>query len=679
MLSKIMYVDIVGEEGSVHQQKVSMTEGRGEGAFFIPSTIPSGRYYLLAYTRWMTNFDDYFQAPLLIINPYEAYPNLELSSVPKLTFRKDLKLVSGVQNDIAYHLDVTNPKSFTGKLVDDAGQEVSKIQIDGFGIGSVQFTPQKSAEYQILLADTAGNVSFHPLPKVSAEGYQIDFEHKGSTLNVKVSSDSEISESLQLSLSAVGQEIFRQPITTNKFYSFKLESSRYAMLTTEVQNQNGQTVAQRNTYVDVNRIAEVAKVDTFSTRSEVNLDFDAPVGTYSVSVRKKLALTIDQHLHAVHQAYLPILDAPVSFNQYMTSDVANQQALIDLTSFDESKEITEYVKWLPEVREEILTGKLRDSTGIPVRDQFVSLTFPEEDYQLRVSKTNASGQFTIPYKSSRFDHLAVLSTIHPYAPYEFVVQEAFMETYPEFNFKVPYLDSGMVAKLLARNVNVQLLNAYFTSSPIDTKSNGWTRPFQYDDQYILDDYERFPTLKETFTEYIVSANIRENREQVIQTTFNPGIGQSKLPPLILLDGVPVLGEDVFDLNPINVHSIDIILNQSFLGPLAVDGVVDIGTKNHQLDGFSLLDYHHEIQVMGIGDLKDVPTPEWLENPNTHVPDLREQLLWIPNCQLTSSNNQVSFYTSDVSGEYDVIVEGFDTNGTPITMEFKLYIKQNLKL
>src|SRR5690606_13986345 len=74
-LSKILYVEIVGKDGPVHQQKVYLNEGKGNSQFFISSLVPTGQYYLIAYTQWMKNFDDYFQSPVLIINPFESYPN----------------------------------------------------------------------------------------------------------------------------------------------------------------------------------------------------------------------------------------------------------------------------------------------------------------------------------------------------------------------------------------------------------------------------------------------------------------------------------------------------------------------------------------------------------------------------------------------------------------------------
>ncbi len=74
-ISKIAYVELVGEDGTkVFAQKIRLENGEGEGDFFIPVSIPSGNYKLVAYTHWMENggTENYFQNDLSILNPYQG-------------------------------------------------------------------------------------------------------------------------------------------------------------------------------------------------------------------------------------------------------------------------------------------------------------------------------------------------------------------------------------------------------------------------------------------------------------------------------------------------------------------------------------------------------------------------------------------------------------------------------
>lgn len=72
-LSKIGYLELTGEDGKqVFLHKVALDNGSGYGDFLIPSTVPSGSYKLLGYTRWMQNAgkEHFFRGDLVIVNPY---------------------------------------------------------------------------------------------------------------------------------------------------------------------------------------------------------------------------------------------------------------------------------------------------------------------------------------------------------------------------------------------------------------------------------------------------------------------------------------------------------------------------------------------------------------------------------------------------------------------------------
>lgn len=72
-LSKIAYVELIGEDNkSVFKHKIRLKEGLGQGDYFIPTSVPSGNYKLIAYTQWMLNGEGsvFFQNDVSILNPY---------------------------------------------------------------------------------------------------------------------------------------------------------------------------------------------------------------------------------------------------------------------------------------------------------------------------------------------------------------------------------------------------------------------------------------------------------------------------------------------------------------------------------------------------------------------------------------------------------------------------------
>jgi len=72
-LSKIAYVELKDKDNAtVLKAKIPLAGGIGNGSLFIPTSVISGNYNVIAYTRWMGNFnsDFYFHQGLKIINPF---------------------------------------------------------------------------------------------------------------------------------------------------------------------------------------------------------------------------------------------------------------------------------------------------------------------------------------------------------------------------------------------------------------------------------------------------------------------------------------------------------------------------------------------------------------------------------------------------------------------------------
>lgn len=96
-LSKIAYVELVSSDRkNIFKHKIKLTNGEGQGNFFIPTSIYSGSYKLIAYTQWMKNGgrNYFFQADISILNPYQAnqgeivdYDNAE--PINKVVFKED--------------------------------------------------------------------------------------------------------------------------------------------------------------------------------------------------------------------------------------------------------------------------------------------------------------------------------------------------------------------------------------------------------------------------------------------------------------------------------------------------------------------------------------------------------------------------------------------------------------
>jgi hypothetical protein len=84
-LSKVAYVQLVDSGGAtVAKTVVAVKDGMGGGLFELPLSLKPSIYTLIAYTRWMRNFDvvDFFSTPVCVLNGYSGNENIVLAKAP---------------------------------------------------------------------------------------------------------------------------------------------------------------------------------------------------------------------------------------------------------------------------------------------------------------------------------------------------------------------------------------------------------------------------------------------------------------------------------------------------------------------------------------------------------------------------------------------------------------------
>jgi len=126
--SRILYAELVNAAGgSVARGKYPLENNRSAGSLSIPSSLPSGMYYLRSYTRWMRNFrpENFSYLPIRILNPYSD----EKEVVPSSSGIHPLEAVPGQNGMVAISLD---------KAAYSAGDTV-KVEFSLNSAGMAQF------------------------------------------------------------------------------------------------------------------------------------------------------------------------------------------------------------------------------------------------------------------------------------------------------------------------------------------------------------------------------------------------------------------------------------------------------------------------------------------------------------------------------------------------------------
>ena len=65
--------------------------------------------------------------------------------------------------------------------------------------------------------------------------------------------------------------------------------------------------------------------------------------------------------------------------------------------------------------------------------------------------------------------------------------------------------------------------------------------------------------------------------------------------------------------------------------------------------------------------KEYYNPNYAKEQLQRIPDYRYQLLWSPQVIMDQKENNLSFYSSDLDGVFEINLEGFSKEGKPISI------------
>ncbi len=339
--------------------------------------------------------------------------------------------------------------------------------------------------------------------------------------------------------------------------------------------------------------------------------------------------------------------------------------------------------YIPEYRGELVSGKvLSVDDERPIAEQVVSLSIPGEEYLFKLDRTNENGVFFFtldePYNTGSCVLQVTGKDREKYTPVLF-------EKKLEINTKVAptklKLDPGIKEWLLQRSIYVQVQNAYFDQQRIlvaeDSPRVDPYRPVGR--RFVLNDYTRFPSLRETFVEVINLARIRKKDDRFVFEVFDPRSPYkdgpwSDLPPLLLIDGAFIQNpEEVIDYPVNEIESIYVFPRPYRHGPMIFRGIIDIETKSPETTQIGSKDYMNIFELQGLEKQKRYQSPDYSIDTFTRIPDYRVQLHWEPRLDLTMPNKSVNFFASDVTGSYEIFLEGYTKDGNPfyVTHEFEI--------
>ena len=331
-----------------------------------------------------------------------------------------------------------------------------------------------------------------------------------------------------------------------------------------------------------------------------------------------------------------------------------------------------YFEFLPETDGPIVNGKVTDRrTGLPVAQVNGYLSVPGKYFRLSTAISRPDGNIyfhldnfhgvkeLIAQTNSQIDSNDRIDIANP-----------FSDQYSYLPLPDSLYPQKFASQLLYRSINSQAENAYrsvlknrFQPAMEDTI------PFygQPDRQYRLDDYTRFTTTEEVIQEFVDNVHVRRQSGKayfrVRNALFNLFFDDD---PLLLIDGVPVFnGDKMVTTDPLKIERIDVVSHRYFLGPSISDGIVSFKSYDGQLAGYELDPNAVAIQYNGLSQQREFYAPEYetVAQELSTIPDFRDQLLWSPQITTdTAGKKQLTLYTSDLTGNYVLFVQGMTSDG-----------------
>jgi len=712
-ISKVVYVDILDRnQQPVIQTKISLEHGNGNGTIAIPASLDSDNYTVRAYTNWMKNFSPefYFHQTISIVNVFqrlEEKNKSQNSGIDAQFFPEGGELVEGIKSKIAFRVVNSSGKgiSFIGHVLSESGDTLVHFHPLKFGIGHFTFTPKANAQYRVVIREKSGKLTSANLPAIRSHGYVLTVtDTTQNQLKVTITGKG-MSESSPVFLIGHNKQIVKYAATQNliggkAFLVINKQELGEGIIHLTVFDHQEQPVCERLYFNrPLTRVSLQMSADKsfYEPREKVSLQIkrnsdQSPWFNASLSIFKNDSLQQIQPTDI--QSYLWLcsdLKGNIESPDFYFSGAENAEEAIDnlmlthgWTRFKWEEVLqgqTKILRFIPEYRGHIISGKVFDqNSSKPVKGMATYLGNPDKKIQPYMAYSDTSGHVRFETTTIFGNRKLILHTGNDQNNLRIEIESPFSSKASEK--MPPYLNLSERVKesLQQRSLSMQAEDVFFrgrirNATAADDSSSFYGSASEH---YRLDDYTRFPLMEEVMREYVKGVRIRKKEDQFLLKVVDlRRMEVFENNPLLLLDGVVVFNVDqIMNLDPLKIKSIDVVTSRYYLGEFTFDGIISLRTYPSDLGGFQfdpgtiILDYE------GLQQKKEFYAPRY-ETPGdrqSRLPDQRNLLLWLPDLIINMENQKVDFYTSDQTGVFQAIIQGISTNGQPVYQTLTFEVK-----
>ncbi|MDD7072093.1 MAG: hypothetical protein SPH62_06745 [Candidatus Egerieousia sp.] len=188
-------------------------------------------------------------------------------------------------------------------------------------------------------------------------------------------------------------------------------------------------------------------------------------------------------------------------------------------------------------------------------------------------------------------------------------------------------------------------------------------------EYKLDDYKRFPVMRELFIEFINEIKVRrvDGKEQLkVKTHLEERVSLfDKNNSLIMVDGIPIFDHSqVIEYDPLLVESVVVYPYKYYTGWRSFCGMANFVTYKKNLPGIKFNDGVRVVQFKGCS----YPMAFTCQEIGEDFPDYRELLYWHPQIKLPAGESSAIKVKIPANvKEIRICAEGMMENGTPFSI------------
>lgn len=635
-------------------------------------------------------------------------------------------LIAGVTSKVAFKAIQGNGLGIDikGTITDNSGAAVGNIASQHLGMGIFDLLPVQGKTYKASVTFADGTTGTFDLPKVSSEDIAINVSNvTADKINIRlVCNDVFLQKNKGKRFYIVaqnGQAIFyaaQTPSLSATMYPAIIPNKLPSGVTKiTLLASNGDALSERLIFIrkadGLSLTLNTAK-PTYGARQPVVMNISsknpaqqATEANLSLTVIDETKVPFDDNAETSILSYLLLTSDLKGYiekpNYYFNKPDAKTDANLDLLMMTQGYRRFVYkdvianknaeLKFLPEDGITI-TGSLRTASGLPVNRGNVNFEIKERRISVNIP-TNTVGEFVInklyfpdslqamvsARGSANANNMMILVDNEPYQPITASINEASGVMNIDSAMR-PYLQNS---KKVADNSRV--LNEVTIRSTVVSKikrashsDNSALTGLSMMADHTIDGSTLVacPTMYDCLRSS--TGSLTADQENLyISRTYNQG---SRTPVAIYLDGIQIDFNGTRSVDPKNVESVEIFLNDGVSGinrMSSTSGVVVINSKRvekttmtraqiqDKLNDLMPANSGVKIKPKGFSAARSFYSPRYGVSSNVGFgSDLRSTIYWNPRVvtDKTTGTTTVDFFNADASGSYRAIIEGIDADG-----------------